>query len=351
MDAQTTVSPEASPDKDDDGCTKIWSVYTAAAEKHDKVLMDSWMRDMKGVLIFAALFSSILTAFIIQSYQTLQPDPNDRVVALLTKISIQMSEPGNGSISAFPSGTQPSASIVSFQPATSSLLCNVLWFTSLFLSLTCALLATLVDQWARGFTQKIEVTAAPLIRAKIFSYLYYGLRKFDMHTVVDLIPLLLHASLLLFLAGLVAFLVPVSPVLVSVTAIWMTLVVIAYGLLTILPLFRPDCPYWTPLSGLLWRLVQILQTLSLHTFRDRIDLSRGGPTAGITEHMVQQATKISKESAARDVQALCWTARSATEDEALEVFIDGISDAIWTAEGRRYTHDNLIVGRRLIHPQ
>ncbi|KAJ7471650.1 hypothetical protein B0H11DRAFT_1633918, partial [Mycena galericulata] len=126
------------------------------------------------VLRLAALFSSILTAFIIQSYQTLQPDPNDRVVALLTKISIH---------------TDPDASTVSFQPATSSLLCNVLWFTSLFLSLTCALLATLVDQWARGFTQKIEVTAAPVIRAKIFSYLYYGLRKFDMHTVVDLIPL------------------------------------------------------------------------------------------------------------------------------------------------------------------
>jgi hypothetical protein len=36
----------------DDGCGKIWTVYTAEAEKHDKILKESWTQDMKGVLLF-----------------------------------------------------------------------------------------------------------------------------------------------------------------------------------------------------------------------------------------------------------------------------------------------------------
>ncbi|KAJ7749823.1 hypothetical protein DFH07DRAFT_1034788, partial [Mycena maculata] len=309
--------------------------------------MDSWMRDMKGVLIFAALFSAILTAFIIESYQALQPDPTDAVVGLLTRISGQMSDLvhlSNASISASPQVLDAQPHAVSFKPTTSSLLCNTLWFTSLFLSLTCALLATLVEQWAWGFTQKIDGTTAPVVRAKIFAYVYSGLRKFDMHTVVELIPVLLHASLLLFFAGLVAFLVPISPVLVAIASVWLALIVVSYGLLTILPLFRPECPYWTPLSGILWRFLQMLQRFSLHALHASSNISYRGPKVNIVDHMVEQATKISDDSAERDIRALCWTARSTTDGDALELFIDGISDAVLAPEGRRYSHDNLIVG-------
>ncbi|KAJ6522332.1 hypothetical protein DFH09DRAFT_997197, partial [Mycena vulgaris] len=235
-------------DSDSDACSKIWSVYNAEAEKHDKALMESWMRDMKGVLLFAALFSASLTAFIIESYKTLKPDATDTVIALLTRISGQISDLNNGSVSAFPPGTQSYPT--SFSPTTTSLLCNALWFLSLFLSLTCALLATLVEQWARGFIQRIERRGPPVARAKIFSYLYHGLQQFNMRTVVDLIPLLLHASLLMFFAGLVAFLIPINLALVAVASTWLAFIVGSYACLTVLPLSRSHCPYWTPLSGM-----------------------------------------------------------------------------------------------------
>ncbi|KAJ7854785.1 hypothetical protein B0H13DRAFT_1581187, partial [Mycena leptocephala] len=223
----------------EEACSKIWTVYTAEAEKHDKALMESWARDMKGVLLFAALFSAILTTFIVESYQTLKPEPSDKIIALLTTISGHMS---NSNASA----TFPDIQAVSFAPTTSSILCNVLWFLSLSLSLTCALLATLVEQWARGYTQKIDHSVLPGIRAKISSYLYSGMKAFDMHTLVELIPLLLHSSLIMFFAGLVAFLMPIHLVLVAITATWTALLVISYTILTALPLFRPDSPYWTP---------------------------------------------------------------------------------------------------------
>ncbi|KAF7335539.1 hypothetical protein MVEN_02207700 [Mycena venus] len=289
----------------DEACTKIWTVYTAEAEKHDKALMESWTRDMNGVLLFAALFSATLTAFIVESYQTLQPDPSDKIVALLATISRQISD-GNASrvlIDGTPS--------VSFAPTTShasisSIVCNILWFISLFLSLTCALLATLVEQWTRGFAQKTDRNQSPVIRAKIFSYLYSGLKAFGMHTLVDLIPLLLHTSLMMFFAGLVAFPIPINPVLVGVAATWTASIAVAYGLLTALPLFHPDSPYWTPLSGIIWRVLQAMTTLSSRNPTMRSD----GAVGSMIGHIVKQATKASGDTKFRDVRALCWTAKT-----------------------------------------
>ncbi|KAJ7118239.1 hypothetical protein C8R44DRAFT_565153, partial [Mycena epipterygia] len=66
---------------------KIWTVYIDEAEKYDKALVESWRSDMEGLLIFAALFSAIVTAFIIESYKTLNSDSGDLTVRLLSQIS------------------------------------------------------------------------------------------------------------------------------------------------------------------------------------------------------------------------------------------------------------------------
>ncbi|KAJ7153255.1 hypothetical protein C8R46DRAFT_1301513, partial [Mycena filopes] len=182
---------------------KIWAVYIAEAERYDKALVESWKSDMEGMLIFAGLFSASLTAFLIESYKTLNPDQGDTTIRLLAQISDQLAASASGT--GF--HIQPAGA---FTPSTSALVCNTFWFLSLGLSLTCALVATLLEQWARDLIHRSEIHSAPLIRARIFSFLYYGVKRFSMHTVVEIIPLLLHISLLLFFAGLVAFLMPVN---------------------------------------------------------------------------------------------------------------------------------------------
>lgn len=86
----------------------------------------------------AGLFSAIVTAMIVESYTNLMPDPNDRTVALLLQISMQLG--GNTSAIAAPI-------IGAFHPTPSALRVNMFWFLSLCLGLTCALAATLVQQW------------------------------------------------------------------------------------------------------------------------------------------------------------------------------------------------------------
>ncbi|KAJ7080256.1 hypothetical protein C8R44DRAFT_824418 [Mycena epipterygia] len=153
-------------DSDEAAAAKIWAVYIDEAEKYDKALVESWKSDMEGLLIFAALFSAIVTAFIIESYKTLNRDSGDLTVQLLSQISQQLAAVTNGSTFNVPQ-TLP------FSPPATSVVCNAFWFISLGLSLACALVATLVEQWARDFLHRTDMRSAPLIRTRMFSYIYY----------------------------------------------------------------------------------------------------------------------------------------------------------------------------------
>ncbi|KAK6995925.1 hypothetical protein R3P38DRAFT_2737167, partial [Favolaschia claudopus] len=291
---------------------------------------------MEGLLIFAGLFSAILTAFLIESYKTLTPDSGDDMKALLTQISTQLSGIATGSSVDLPA-PEP------FVPPTSSLICNLLWFISLGLSLSCALIATLVEQWARDFKYKTEMRSAPVIRARIFSYLYYGLKRFNMHAVVDVIPLLLHASLILFFAGLVAFLVPVNEAVTISVFILLGIVVIAYMTLTVFPLISHQSPYQTPLSAGLWRAIQLTRSI----FRSASD--RNTLPDSLVEAMNIAALEDSDQRAHRDYRALSWTLESLSDDVELEPFLEGIVDALATTKYDRTPYDKTIC--RLLESQ
>ena len=93
------------------------------------------------VFLQSGLFSASLTAFLIESYKTLQESSGDLTVAAILQVSQQLAALVNGTSFTVPA-SKP------FEPTSQSLVCNALWFISLLLSLTCALLATLVEQWA-----------------------------------------------------------------------------------------------------------------------------------------------------------------------------------------------------------
>ncbi|KAJ7657731.1 hypothetical protein DFH06DRAFT_1044901 [Mycena polygramma] len=87
-----------SNNEDETAAAKLWAVYVSEAERYDRALVETWKSDMEGLLIFAALFSAILTAFIIESYKSLSPDPGDLTMQLLGQISQQLSASASGSI-------------------------------------------------------------------------------------------------------------------------------------------------------------------------------------------------------------------------------------------------------------
>ncbi|KAJ7838891.1 hypothetical protein B0H13DRAFT_2418723 [Mycena leptocephala] len=302
---------------------KLWAVYVSEAEKYDKGLVESWKCDMEGILIFAGLFSAILTALLTESYKTMKPDSGDITVFFLAQISQQLAASAN--ITTF-----DIALPAPFTPLMSSLS---------GLSLTCALVATLLEQWGRDFLHRADMRSAPATRARVFSYLYHGLKRFKMHTVVEIIPLLLHMSLFFFFAGFIAFLIPVNIVITAVVGSILVMVTGVYTLLTTLPLFHLDCPYRTPLSGCFWRFRQILHTMLHRWDADSSESATGENIETMVEGVFRKATENSVHRSDRDQQALLWTAKSLTDDVELEPFIESIPDVLWGNDKRRYIHD------------
>lgn len=307
----------------DDPSANLWSTYLSKSEKYDKTMAQNWKGDMDAILIFAGLFSASVTAFIIESYKDLSPDPSETTVLLLAQISQQLASISlsNGSL---PDPAKFTQQDNSFSPPTSALVCNALWFLSLGLSLICALSATLVEQWTRQYLQATNRKPAPQDRARLNTYLYQGIKKYKMAAVVETIPMLLHISLFLFFAGLVAFLIPVNSALEYLILTMLVVCCILYFLATILPIFRLACPYWTPLSTICWFLLQKLHLLH----RRDADGNEVPILSPLLEAREYDAIEITPERDQRDLKAMCWTITALREDNEFEPFVEVIPSVV-----------------------
>ncbi|KAF8167459.1 hypothetical protein B0H34DRAFT_792182 [Crassisporium funariophilum] len=320
----TKIAEGYQPYSYDDPSANLWSAYLSKSEKYDKTLALNWKGDMDAILIFAGLFSASVTAFIIESYKTLNPDPNNTTVFLLAQISQQLASMSNSNAtSAMPSLVELGQE--SFSPSISAIVCNVLWFLSLAFSLICALSATLVEGWTRHYLQACNSKPAPQDRARITAYLFQGIKKYRMATVVETIPMLLHTSLFFFFAGLVAFLIPINS---SIEYLILGMLIICcslYFLVTILPIFRLACPFWTPASNLCWSL---LQKLEINLYRKDIDGNERAMRCTMSEARELDAIEITPERDERDLKAMCWTLSALREDSEFEPFVNVIPSVI-----------------------
>ncbi|KII87739.1 hypothetical protein PLICRDRAFT_112039, partial [Plicaturopsis crispa FD-325 SS-3] len=67
--------------------SKVWDHYLLEARIRDKDMLSSWSSNMDALLTFSGLFSAVVTAFIIEFYKLLQPDPQQTSNALLLEIA------------------------------------------------------------------------------------------------------------------------------------------------------------------------------------------------------------------------------------------------------------------------
>ncbi|KAH9173290.1 hypothetical protein EDB89DRAFT_1905319 [Lactarius sanguifluus] len=247
--------PDTNPQRGEnygDSSGRLWMLYLTEAEKEDKEITENWKGDTEGILVFTGLFSATVATFIIESYKQLSHDSGDTTNALLTQISHQLANTSN--VTPFAGvGAQNS---LPFKPTASAVRVNVMWFLSLVLSLTCALSATLMQQWARRYQELARRRGAPHKHARMRAYIFDGIKGFRMTRAIEAMPMLLHLSVFLFFAGLIDFLIPINTTVAYFTLGWIALFALAYVILTILPNLYLNCPYRTPLSGFTWRLSQ-----------------------------------------------------------------------------------------------
>ncbi|KAI9463198.1 hypothetical protein BJY52DRAFT_1184749 [Lactarius psammicola] len=225
---------------------KLWSMYLTEAKRDDDKITKNWTEDTGGYLVFTGLFSAIVTAFITESYKKLSPDSGEQTVALLTQL-VNTSTGAPAVVQSSPPFKAP-ASIVRV---------NVMWFLSLSLSMYCAVLATLIQQWARTYLDYTQHRGAPRRRARIRAYMFEGIEDTRLSRAVEAMPLLLHASVFLFVAGLIDFLLPINKVVAFSALGGVVVFAFIYAIFTLLPSLRLNCPYRTPLSGITYTSLQL----------------------------------------------------------------------------------------------
>jgi len=239
-------------------------------KEDDKRDADAWREDAEGILTFVSsniwitifvamtsgqtgLFAATVGAFIIEFYKKLSPDSGDQTVDLLKQISRQLAGSSNG--------TDTNTENQSPSSETLMIWVMVMWMTSLVLSITSALVATLLQQWARRYTEMPNIPSKPAHRARVRSFAFHGTQLYKMSVAVQIPSALLHLSVFFFFGGLVALFHSVNKKVAIAVDVSVGLFGLAYFTLTILPCLDHRCPYRTPMSYLLWYPWHILLSL------------------------------------------------------------------------------------------
>ena len=218
-----------------------------------------------------------------------------------------------------------------FSPPRYAVWVNTLWFLSLAISLTSALLATLLHQWTRRYlTITQPVQCSPHKRARIRAFFADGVDKLHLPLVIEALPALLHLSFFLFLAGLLIFLFNVNHTAFNALAGWVALFVGIYACITFMPIFWYDSPFYAPLSSTAWflyagTLYAVFRVLSFvpgsHNFRDLKNRYREWVSGGVEKAAEDTASDRSSKVDGRIVE---WTIGTLSEDSVTERFFEAI---------------------------
>ncbi|KAK0228891.1 hypothetical protein IW262DRAFT_1535677, partial [Armillaria fumosa] len=217
---------------------RVFRTYNDESQISDADMVEESRDTVDVLLVFAGLFSAVVTTFIVQTSQNLQVSYSQMSALLLFElVSVQRAIARGVPVDQV--ATSAMVPSTPFTPATIDSWVNGLWFTSLSLSLTTALGAVLVKQWLHQYISLPSGT--PRDRSRIRQYRYVP-------TIIGLLPVLMHVALAIFFVGLFLFLFPLSRPIAAIVGATAAVVYIAYVVTKILPLLYPQCPYKTPLS-------------------------------------------------------------------------------------------------------
>lgn len=276
------------------------------------------------------MFSATVAAFLVESYKTLSPDSGEVTARLLRQVTEQLAAISNGTQLPPPATEDP------FRPKRYAVHVNILWFLSLFLSLSCALGATLVQKWASRYLRLAQFTTTPRSRVRLRTYLFDGVQEFHTRWVVENISLLMHGAIFLFFAGLIEFLFAVDDEVAYIMLVAVCLLAAAYITVTALPVFFHQCPYQTPLTSIIWYTGHFLAMGTWGLFacfnrnRAKIEEFWRHTRNGINNLLVEKVeNKIElDEKALKSALTLC------RDDSELETFLDAIPGYLQRGDNR-----------------
>ena len=286
-------------------------------------------RIYERVFLQAGLFSAVLTSFLVQSIQALQPSPAQQSVyyqqqslAMLVQISQQMATIAPQ----FSISSTPPLPYHSPNPSPSDILVNICWIVSLVCSLSAALLAILIQQWVRSYMQVFQLYDHPLKRARFRQFFSEGAT--GMPALAELVPGLIHLSLFLFFVGLSDSMLDINTTVGFSTVIPICFCGSLYLYSVLAPVWNPQSPYRNPYSLLVLYMIHSIRKLYAHRFHP-------GSTPRNMEEEREELVMQTEDRKGRDVRAIQWLVDNTTVNVETETFvlaIPGSFDTEWGLE-------------------
>ncbi|KAF8671700.1 hypothetical protein RHS04_08205 [Rhizoctonia solani] len=247
---------------------RVWKVYVGETEKWDNELLEGWEKSL-DVLLGCTFIghnsystSSVPHRFLIESSNMLKEDPNEISATALVAISQALTALTTNNSSTIPSGlplpdqTNPP----NFVPSNISIWINALWYSSFSLSIATAFMAMLAKDWCYSF--KAKRTGHPYDQAHRRQRKWEMIRRWGMGELIEILPSLMHLSLLLFCVGMYLHLLDLNRI-VAIPVMYIGGSFIAFYVLTsIIASFVDDFPYTTVVSRITKAVSRITTVVS-----------------------------------------------------------------------------------------
>ena len=195
-------------------------------------------------MLQAGLFSAVTSAFIVQVNSDLRPDPSEETAALLRFLVYKADNTTFNAAPPIPQWTGPPRATVQVQ---------AILFASLAVSLFSAFLAMLGKQWLNRYASA-DLQPSVIGRCRNRQEKLDGIANWYFETVMELLPVMLQAALLLLGCALSLYLWGINTIIA-----WVIIGVTSFGLFLFLFIVvagavSNSCPYQTPSARLLRRL-------------------------------------------------------------------------------------------------
>lgn len=246
VDNITQLAPSGSDQKD---APTIWQLYMRGANSYDQDLIKDINNTVDVLLIFAGLFSAVLTGIIQVTYPRLQPD---------------------------------SGAVPSYATAVNGLL-----FTSLFISIFVAFLGILVKQWTYSYRYNLDGVSSIQHRGRIRHYRYAGAKKWKLSSFVTFLTIFMHISLLISAIGVLRLLVATAPAIAPWPITIFVIGMIIFLATILISVLKLDSPFQTPLSRFLTSLVRGIYP-SAHVKKD--EENNGSGLVNDTKQVLRKET-------------------------------------------------------------
>ena len=196
----------------------------------------------------------------------------------------------------------------------------------------------MLQQWGRRYIRVTQQRrSSPHKRARIRAFFSDAIDGLHVLWVIEGVRAMTHISMFLFFAGLLIYLFNICHAAFVAVVWWVALSTAVYVSFTLLPIFRPNSPYYAPLSPTLWFLYActsfaVFQVLSSQVFSflgpNTVARFRGSRDY-YRRRLLEDIRKIAEERASKqsseiDVQVLESTFHDLSEDGALETFFRAV---------------------------